>query len=102
MYKTKHGYNPNFMKNIFVDKRENGYSLRSKNKQDFEGINIYKARTGEDTLRFLGCKIWEMVPVEIKEAKSLDKFKNIIKYWAPVKCPCRMCRNYIQRIGYVD
>ena len=102
MYKTKHGYNPNFMKNIFVDKRENGYSLRSKNKQDFESINIYKARTGEDTLRFLGCKIWEMVPVEIKEAKSLDKFKNIIKCWAPVKCPCRMCRNYIQRIGYVD
>ena len=102
MYKTMHKYNPTFMKDIFVARRDIGYSLRSKDKQDFESMNIHKAHTGEDTLRFLGCKIWTMIPLEIKEENSLEKFKKLIRNWKPSPCPCRMCKTYIPRIGYID
>ena len=84
MYKTKHGENPTFMKNIFVEKRDTGYSLRSRLNQDFESINIHKAHTGEDTLRFLGCKIWPLVPLTIQESNSLQEFKKQIRKWKPL------------------
>ena len=98
MYKTKHNNNPNFMKDIFVEKRDTGYSLRSKEKQDFESMNIHKAHTGEDTLRFLGCKISTMIPFEVKEADTLNKFKKFIRNWKPLICPSRMCKTYLRTI----
>ena len=90
------------MKNIFVEKQETGYNLRSKDMQDFESINIYKVHKCEDSLRFLGCKIWKLVPQNIKESESVDKFKFKIRKWKPIKCPCRLCKIYVQRIGYID
>ena len=102
MYKTKMNQNPTFMKTIFVEKRETGYNLRSKDMQDFESINIHKVHKGEDSLRFLGCKIWKLVPQNIKESESVDKFKFKIRKWKPIKCPCRLCKIYVQRIGYID
>ena len=102
MFKTKNNENPSFMKNVFVNKRETGYALRSNNSQDFESTNINKVHTGEDSLRFLGCKIWKLIPLEIKEAESVDKFKLLIRRWKLLKCPCRLCKIYVQRIGYID
>ena len=91
MYKTKNNNNPKFMKDIFVEKRDIGCSLGSNNKQDFESMNIHKIRTGENTLRYLGCKLWPLIPIEIKETKSVDHFKTLIRKWKPTRCPFRMC-----------
>ena len=102
MYKTKMNENPSFMKNIFVEKRETGHNLRSGTVQDFESMNVKKVHMGEDSLRFLGCKIWKLIPTEIKELKSLNQFKTKIRNWKPIKCPCRLCKTYVQRIGYID
>ena len=102
MFKTKRNENPVFMKEIFVEKRDMGYDLRSHSFQDFESMNVRKVHTGEDTLRFLGCKIWKLIPQEYKELDSLDKFKMKIKRWKPKQCPCRICKVYIQRIGYIQ
>ena len=86
------------MNNVFVGKRETGHNLRSKSTQDFESMNIHKVHTGEDSLRFLGCKIWKLIPQKIKEVEFVDKFKFKIRRWKPVECPCRLCR----RIGYIN
>ena len=94
MYKTKNNTNPNFMKDIFVEKRETGYTLRSSGTQDFESMNILKVRTGENTLRYLGCKIWALVPKKFKDDKSLYNFKKSIRKWKPLQCPCQMCKVY--------
>ena len=100
MFKTKHNQVPAFMKGIFIEKKLTGYSLRSKD--DFESMNIRTVHRGEDTLRFLGCKIWKIVPEHIKEAKSVAEFKKLIRKWVPSECPCRLCKKYIQHIGYID
>ena len=90
------------MNDIFLVKRDTGYDLRSNRIEDFESMNIHTVHTGEDSLRFLVCKIWKLIPWEIKEAESVDKFKFKIRKWKPVKCPCRLCKIFIQRIGYID
>ena len=37
---------------------------------------------------------------EIKKAKSLFEFKEQIKKWKPVGCTCRLCKSYVQGMGY--
>ena len=102
MFKTKINENPLFMKEIFVEKRDSGHNLRSHCLQDFESMNIHKVHTGEDTLRFLGWKIWKLIPTQFKELDSLDKFKMKIRTWKPLQCPCRLCKLYVQRVGYIN
>ena len=69
--------------------------------QDFDSMNVHKVLTGEDTLRHFGPKIWKLIPLEIKECISLVQFKTKIRKWKPDLCPCRLCKTYIQGVGYV-
>ena len=49
-----------------------------------------------------GPKIWALVPDNLKMIKSLKHFKFEIKKWIPVKCPCKLCKIYINGVGYID
>ena len=100
MFKTKIGQAPDFMKDIFVEKYDTGYSLRNEN--DFESMNIKTVHRGEDTLRFLGSKIWSIIPGSIKESDNVNQFKKAIRKWVPSECPCRLCKTYLNKIGYID
>ena len=44
-------------------------------------------------------KLWELIPSEIKSAKSLNKEK--IKSWKTDKCPCRLYKTYVGNIGFI-
>ena len=65
-------------------------------------MNIHKVHTCEDSLRYLGCKIWKLVPQAFKDLTSTNEFKAKIRNWKPVQCPCRLCKMFIHRIGYID
>ena len=56
---------------------------------------------GTESLSFLGPKIWELVSEDAKQSVSLEVFKNKIKKWVPSKCPCRLFRVYLQKIGFI-
>ena len=98
MYKTKNSLSPITMKQIFPDRNYNGPNIRSQIDFELPHVNSVK---GQDTLRFLGPKIWNIIPRTIKEASSLTIFKNKIKNWIPEDCPCRLCKDYVQGLGYV-
>ena len=98
MFKAKNNIGPQLLKDIFVEREYNGPSLRTVS--DFVMPNVNTVHFGEDSLRFFGYKIWNLIPHEIKDVESLDVFKRRIKVWAPEKCPCRLCRLYIQGVGY--
>ena len=100
IFKTKNNLNPEFMKDIFVEKRDTGYGLRGND--ELEPMNIRTVHRGEDTLRYLGCKIWKIVPENIKQSTSVEQFKKRIRKWDPSDCPCRLCKTYIPLIGYID
>ena len=49
---------------------------------------------------FQGTKTIE-TGLEIKESETLDIFKNKIKQWIPLQCPCRLCLTYLPQIGFL-
>ena len=57
---------------------------------------------GTETIRYRGPKTWELLPTELKEAKSLTEFKSKIKYWKPKGCTCRLCRTCIFNVGFIN
>ena len=62
---------------------------------------VHAVFSGTESLKFLGPKIWALVPYEVKQFESLGKFRNAIKQWKSTSCPCRLCKIYIHRIGFI-
>ena len=62
-----------------------------------ENIKSYKSY-GSETVSNLGAILWDIVPENIKKNESLQEFKNKIKYWTLLNCPCKLC---IASVGYV-
>ena len=98
LYKVKSNIAPDLMKEIFPVNTQT-YDLRST--VEFKTRKVKTVHYGTESLSFLGPKIWAMVPTEIKNATSLREFKNKIKGWIPNNCPCRICKTYIQHVGFI-
>ena len=50
----------------------------------------------------LGSKIWNLVPVHMKDLKAPNTFKNQIKKQIPKDCPCHLCKVYVVQVGFVE
>ena len=46
---------------------------------------------GTDTLRSLGPKIWNALPLETRKSDNLNIFKSLIKSWSGPSCNCINC-----------
>ena len=90
MYKVKNKMTPVPFQKIFTINK----------KGDFCIPKINTVNRGEETVRYRGPKIWEIVPEEIKKAESLAIFKNQITKWKPVDCTCRLCKVFVKGLGY--
>ena len=60
-------------------------------------VNSVYNRT--ESIAFLGPKIWELIPEEVKQKKSLNAFKDAIKKWSLTNCPCRLCKKCLHGVG---
>ena len=70
--------------------------------QDARGlVTTATVRYGTETVSFSGPKIWDILPNEIKNSETLHKFKAKIKSWIPADCPCRLCKRYVARVGFI-
>ena len=98
MYKAYNNLSPTLVKSIFP-LREIPYNLRNSN--PFRSTNVHSVFNGTETISFRGPKIWSLVPENIKRAKSLTEFKTKIRLWKPVGCTCRLCKTYIQNLGFL-
>ena len=87
------------MKEVFPFNANTSYNTRNKIK--FHSKSIKSVTFGSETLFHLAHKIWEFVPVEIKNVDSVASFKRAIKKWKPINCPCRLCRTYVFQVGLV-
>ena len=98
IFRIRNNMAPEFLNEIFQE-RTLQYNLRRRNPFHIRRVNsVYN---GTESLSFLGPKIWNLVPEEIKTSETVDIFKNKIKKWIPENCPCRLCRVYIQNVGFV-
>ena len=57
--------------------------------------NIKTTSYGIDSISYLAPKIWDLIPEEIQNCKSLQNFKANIRLWVPDKCPCNLCKVYV-------
>ena len=93
------GLSSEIMKEVFPFNENTSYNTR--NKRTFHSRSIKSDNFGSEKLSYLAPKIWELVPVEIKNVDSAVSFKRAIKKWKPINCPCRLCRTYVFQVGFV-
>ena len=49
-----------------------------------------------------GSKIWALVSDSIKVSNSLHEFKSKIRKWKPVGCDCKICKEYVPNLGFLN
>ena len=62
---------------------------------------IHSLYHGSESVSFLGPKIWELVPPEIRQIDAFSGFKKAIKKWKPTNFSCKICKTYIPNVGFV-
>ena len=101
MFKVNKNIGTEIMSNIFKKKSDLGIrQTRSKNEFFLPQVNT--VHYGHDSLRYFGSKIWNIVPQDLKACSSVKVFKEKIKKWVPHQCPCRLCKDYIYGVGYIN
>ena len=98
IYKYLHDLSPKIMGEVF-NLNEVNYNLRTDT--HFAGGNIRTTQYGLQSIRYLAPRIWKIVPENIKESPSLQSFKRGIKQWIPYGCPCSLCKQYVQGVGFI-
>ena len=95
IYKTKCGLNPPFMNDIFMQ-RNISHSLR--HGDDALKPKVRTTSFGDESIAFLGNKLWQNLPQEIKQSNSLTIFRKQIRCWNGGKCNRRICKVYIPKV----
>ena len=84
---------PPIMNRVFKRNSDSPYNL-SKIVQ----LSVYH---GTESISYLGPKIWGILPDYYKTIQNWDTFKIKTKKWKPESCPCRFCKVYIDRVGFL-
>ena len=56
---------------------------------------------GTESISYLGPTIWNILPEKLKNVENAEHFKTEIKTWKPDNCPCRLCKVYIESVGFL-
>ena len=62
---------------------------------------LHSVFNGSESASYLGAKIWEEIPTDIKNKDSLIGFKKEIKKWKSLNCSCRICKTFIPNLGFI-
>ena len=98
IYKFLNGLSPPIMNDALMI-RDNIYNLR--NFQCLYSTSKKAVKYETETVTYRGPQIRNLVPEETKNASSFDIFKKEIRKWKGKKCPCRICKSYIQHVGFI-
>ena len=99
IYKTKNNIGNDIIREFFSERIYEGPKLR--NQPDFAIPRVNSVHNGDDSIRHLGPLVWELVPSNIRLLSSLGQFKKQIRKWRPLNCPCRLCKPFLQGVGYL-
>ena len=100
LYKVKNNLSNQIMQEIFEKLKNVDYNLRFQTDFVLPGVNT--TYFGLHSLRYLSSKIWNVISDEIKNSLSLDEFEFKIRQWESSGCHCKLCRSYIQHVGYLN
>ena len=86
------------MNEIFV-KRNNVYNLCSPS--EFVRPKVHTVFHGKESVSYLGPQIQDIIPVEMKNLTKIRAFQKGSKDWKLENCPCRLCKPFIQNVGFI-
>ena len=79
--------------NVLFEQRNTLYNLRSQTYFTTGPISI--VNNGLKSLRYLGLKIWNIIPPAIRISGNTEEFTRKSKFWIPKNCSYKLCLNYI-------
>ena len=81
-------------------RNNHNYNLRSESELLLPIANtVFK---GQNSISYFGSVIWSSIPFELTKTSFYLIFRSEIKRWRPTKCPCRLCKNYIGNLGFIN
>ena len=98
MFKIHTKTSPQTIQEVSLVKKQGNYNLQ--NQKDFLIPQVESVNYDLESIGLLGQKLGESLPNDLKNNKLVDSFKTTIKKWKPESCPCRLCKTYLQNIGY--
>ena len=98
IFKVKMNLSPEIVKEAF-EIVEGPHALR--NEPKLKSRKIHSVRYSIETASFVGARVGNSLPSNLKQCESLELFKSKVKNCIPKNCPCKLCKTYLQRIGYV-
>ena len=98
IFKVINGLASDIMKTVFPMREQ----IRYLSQNIFENSNIFTTKFGIESLAHFGPKLWQILPNDLKNIKTLDLFKKKIKSWVPDNCPFKLCKTYIKGIGFIN
>ena len=93
MFKAFRGLSPEIGNELFQFRKKIPWELRQR-------PWVHSVFSGTESFKFLGLKVWALVPDEMKQLESLGKFRNAIKQWKRTSCPSRLCKNIFKGLGF--
>ena len=93
------GLSPVIFTEAFPVRQQSQYNMR--NYSYFAMLRAKTVNHGLESLSYIGVKLWDSVPSHMKEIDSVNEFKHVIKIWKPHLCSFRLCKVYLQNIGFL-
>ena len=97
IYKVANGMSAETVNDIFKLRDETHHPRHN---TQFLVDPVHSVFNCSESASYLGPKIWEQVPTEIKN-KTLVGFKKEIRKWKPLNCPCRFCKTFLADLGFI-
>ena len=97
IFKVKKGFAPATMESILKG-RNNTYV---RNFQEFETETKRTVYFGLETISYRSPQLWSLLPEHMRQLNYLDKFKRSVRQWVCNTSPCRLCKVYLQNVGFL-
>ena len=97
IYKIENSLNPPIM--YFMFERRNNTYLR--NFQEFATKRKRTVKMGLETLNYRSRQLCSILPENLRQINSVGQFKESVRKWDCIDCPCRLCKLYLPNIGFL-
>ena len=98
IYKITNDLNLPIMDFMF-GRRNNTYNFR--NFQEFVIKRKSTLKMNIETLKYRSQQLWSILPENVTQMNSLVQFKESVRKWDCIDCPCRLCKLYLPNIAFL-
>ena len=99
MYKVTKGLAPTAISSLFLQCSNNRHT---RSQSDFSIPQVNTVYFGQNSIKYLGPLIWNSIPTALRTVESFVEFESMIKNWKPSNCSCRLCKDCIPQVGFLN